>query len=389
MDSIKGNLVSTNLNDYLLQDNPLGAKSEIDVIQAWITYSCSNSEHTLKSYLKEIKRFLIYCDSVGLHYAHIKTDHINEYLSLLLNPDERWLKPFNQLIEPLKTQVLLKPLCLNSVHYAQTVLGSFYSYMIHAQVMEYNPVKLSVKIKTQTDYDSSGVDKALSLDAWLYLSQWLKYQSQNTQVKNRSKAVRDRWLMHFLYYTGMRRSSVVGLMMNCFSFEQSQEGRILVAKFKMKGNKLHKIIVSEHLLDELTYYRESIGLSKMPSPNEDDIAVIPSITKASSSISRSAECISSRGINFAIEQSLADAANDCEDYYIAEELRKATPHTFRHTCATHQLSYGANVVSTQKHLGHANINTTMTYISQSFDERVRSSKELSKAMRKDVTATER
>ena len=42
-----------------------------------------------------------------------------------------------------------------------------------------------------------------------------------------------------------------------------------------------------------------------------------------------------------------------------------TPHTFRHTTATHSLNHGMNVVEVSKLLGHESIETTMQYISTS------------------------
>ena len=64
-------------------------------------------------------------------------------------------------------------------------------------------------IKVEEQYHISG--KSLSFDAWDYLSAWLKHESIRSNQENRSKAVRDRWLMNLLYHTAIRRSSVIGL----------------------------------------------------------------------------------------------------------------------------------------------------------------------------------
>jgi site-specific recombinase XerD len=39
-----------------------------------------------------------------------------------------------------------------------------------------------------------------------------------------------------------------------------------------------------------------------------------------------------------------------------------TPHTFRHTCATHMIRNRANIRHVQEMLGHVNLNTTQQYL---------------------------
>lgn len=77
---------------------------------------------------------------------------------------------------------------------------------------------------------------------------------------------------------------------------------------------------------------------------------------------------------------MKQASSDCEDYFISKELEAATPHTFRHTCATHWLTLGIDIVATQKHLGHKNINTTMIYMRDSDEHRINENERLSKIM---------
>ena len=359
-------------------NNPIGAKSDVDVVRAWIQYSCSNSQNTLNSYVKEIKRFLIFCNSIQRRFDHVTALDINQYLAILLNPDDSWLKPDSGNVS-LKTQILLKPLKLDSVEYSQRVLNSFYSYIKEAGVIKSNPVKLSTKIKSESTYTSTG--KALSFDAWDYLSAWLKHESlKANDPHNRSKAIRDRWLMHLLYCTGARRSSITNMTMASFTVEQTAKKRVWVLNFTVKGNRKHSVLVTDELMDELKFYRSSIGLSELPNENEINIPVVPAVSLKPNSILNANKNISERGINYVIEESLKRASRDCEDYFIAKELESATPHTFRHTCATHWLTLGIDVVATQKHLGHKNINTTMIYMRDTDEHRVNENERLSKIM---------
>lgn len=365
----------TENSNYWSLSNPIGAKSDVDVVRAWIEHSCSNSENTLLSYLKEIKRFLIYCESINTRFDQISALSINQYLSILLTPDENWLKPESGEVTR-KTQILLKPLKLDSVVYSQRVLKSFYSYIKEAGVIKTNPVALSTKINSDNSYSTSG--KSLSFDAWDYLSSWLKHESFKANSSHeRSKAIRDRWLMHLLYCTGARRSSIANLTMSGFTVEQTANRRVWVLKFIMKGNREHKVLLTEQLMDELKFYRSSIGLPELPSEHEEHIPIVPPVSLKPNSLLNATKNISERGINYVIEESLKRAASDCEDYFIAKELEAATPHTFRHTCATHWLTLGIDVVATQKHLGHKNINTTMIYMRDTDEHRLNENDRLS------------
>lgn len=376
--------LSENFN-YWNISNAIGAKSGLDVVKAWIEHTCSNSDNTFSSYVKEIKRFLIFCDSKNIRFDHISALDINQYLAILHNPDENWLKPEEG--EPTaKTQILLKGLKLESVEYTQRVLNSFYSYIKEAGVIKTNPVSLSTKIKLSNSYNTTG--KSLSFDAWDYLSSWLKHESLKSNTHhNRSIALRNRWLMHLMYYTGARRSSISRINMACFSVEQKAKRRVWVLNFIMKGNNQHSVLLTEQLLNELKFYRTSIGLTELPSENEQHIPVVPAVSLKANSILKATKSLSDRGINYVIEESLKKAALDCEDYFIAKELENATPHTFRHTCATHWLNLGVDVVATQKHLGHKNINTTMIYMRDTDEHRLTENDKLSKLFSERETKT--
>lgn len=377
----KNGLISANFDSYLTSDNPLGANNDLDIIKSWLQHAASNSKYTFYNYLKEVKRICLYCDSIGIHYTEVKALDINNYLGILKNPPAEWLKNDEAGVQ-LKTQILLKPLSTKSVEYAQGILKNFYNFLVNSEVIRVNPVNLSVKIKVEEQYHISG--KSLSFDAWDYLSAWLKHESIRSNQENRSKAVRDRWLMNLLYHTAIRRSSVIGLSMNAFKMADKGKHRVWCIEVHTKGNKNHEIIASEELMNELKFYRQAIGLKEVPSENEENIPLIPALNRNKSGISKMTNSISLRGVNFVITESLKLAASDCEDYFIAQELLKTTPHTFRHTSAIHRLNIGIDLASTQHHLGHKSINTTMIYLQDTQDHQVDENEKFNEILRNRV-----
>ncbi|NNH76486.1 tyrosine-type recombinase/integrase [Acinetobacter sp. ANC 5380] len=363
--------------DYWQQENVIGAESEIDVIKSWLEFSCQNSENTYRSYVKEIKRFLIFCDSVGKSFHKITSKDLNQYYTILEFPTDDWLIPDVDM-PTLKTQILTKGLNISSVGYTRKVLNIFYGYLLKSSVISVNPVSLSRKIKYEEPHNHIG--KALSFDAWLELKKWLSIQvSRAKGPQERSKAIRNKWLLNLLYYSGVRRSSLIGLTMDCFKMEQRGTSRVWIMNFMMKGDRPHSIFMTDQLLEELKAYRASIGLHELPTGKETHIPVIAAISLKKNSLQNATTSISSRGVNFVIQECLSKAAADCHDHFISEELLHATTHTFRHTCATHWLTLGVDVVATKEHLGHRNINTTMVYMKNTDEHRKNEMDKLSKA----------
>lgn len=345
------------------QDKPLssqetlGAHNDIDAINVWLQTSAANSVHTFYSYRKEAYRFVLFCESLNKKLIEMTAQDINNYLNLLLAPPATWPDAtyLNGIEESTETKKPLQPV---SVAYAKVVLQSMYHFLLNSGHVRHNPFVLSRKIR-YSQQDTR--DKALSLSAWLFIRDWLKTQTEDA-IKNDQHllAIRNRWLMNLLYHTGMRRSSLVSTTMGSFTKKYIKNEHIWSLSFDTKGNRIHSVIVSEALLKELVFYRENLGLSPYPSPDEE-MPLILAIKTGKYQYERNGQGISVRGINYAFEQMKSAMILDCDDAYLAQELTQMTPHTLRHTCATHRLMAGASLESTQRTLGHRQITTTMIY----------------------------
>lgn len=351
------------------QKNLIGAENDIQAVYEWLRRSASNSEHTADSYLREAKRLLIYCKEINMAFADLTAKEINDYYALLQNPPAHWIIPKeahkNNNYPLLDTQLLRGKLAKSSLVQTKTILKGLFTYLNEAGYVRGNCVALAQKIKKEqkpTDF------KALSVSAWNYLENWLDERVDREVVLNEKiKAVRDRWLIHLIFNTGMRKSSVISTRMSDIYPKEINGIRHLHINFTMKGSKSNSVLLSEEAVQRLKQYRRFLGLSELPSSSETDIPVVHSlnhIKRIPQSIvldMLSGEGISDDGVNTVLRETFEFAAIDCEDEWIQIELRDASPHTLRHTCATHRLINGASIESTQATLGHSNINTTMIY----------------------------
>jgi tyrosine recombinase XerD len=145
---------------------------------------------------------------------------------------------------------------------------------------------------------------------------------------------RNRALLETLYSCGLRVSELSNLKLSELYFD---EGFI---KVEGKGSKQRLVPISPRAIREIQLYlmdRDQITVK----PGYEDFLFL---SKRGKNISRI--------MVFHIIKELADAAGI---------LKNISPHTFRHSFATHLLEGGANLRAIQAMLGHESIATTEIY----------------------------
>ena len=141
-------------------------------------------------------------------------------------------------------------------------------------------------------------------------------------------SIRNKAIMETLYSTGMRVSELVG--MNVADVDFFNE----VVKVKGKGKKERLLPIGTHALNAIQTY-----MNKKRSDNQ-------------------ALFLNKRGGRLT-ERSVARMM---EKYTKKGGMNpNISPHTFRHSFATHLLDRGADLRSVQELLGHANLSTTQIY----------------------------
>lgn len=145
-------------------------------------------------------------------------------------------------------------------------------------------------------------------------------------------ALRDRAILETLYSTGIRVSELVGLNINNID----QIGGVI--KVYGKGKKERIVPIGERALQAIRQY-----LKKRRYGESDEGKALL--------FNKRGGRITDRSIRRIINK-----------YILTTSIKeKISPHTLRHSFATHLLNHGADLRSVQELLGHANLSTTQIY----------------------------
>lgn len=154
-------------------------------------------------------------------------------------------------------------------------------------------------------------------------------------------ALRDRALLEVLYGTGARISEAVGLDVDDLDWgESGVEGTVLL---RGKGGK-------ERLVPVGSYAREAVDAYLVRGR--------PELVAASARVTGGALFLNARGGRLSRQSAWAVLVRAAER---AGVTRDVSPHTLRHSFATHLLDGGADVRVVQELLGHASVTTTQVY----------------------------
>jgi len=202
-------------------------------------------------------------------------------------------------------------------------LKGFFNYLIFEDYRKDNPLDLIESPKTGRKLpDTLSTEEIDNLIAAIDLSSPL--------------GERNRAMLETLYSCGLRVSELITLKLSDLYFE---EGFINVIG---KGDKQRFVPISTHTQKYIEIYRTEVRTHIPIQPESVDILFL----------NRRGRGLT-RAMIFTIIKDLAVKAN------ISKNI---SPHTFRHSFATHLLQNGADLRSIQQMLGHESITTTEIYM---------------------------
>ena len=248
-----------------------------------------------------------------------------ERLCLFLEENNISVSPINITEETIQQFIYSVSKEVNPRSQARIISGlkSFFSYLIFEDYRHDNPMELIETPKTGRKLpDTLSVEEIDALISAIDLSS--------------NEGERNRAMLETLYGCGLRVSELVSLKISDLFFDEG------FLKITGKGNKQRFVPIGNLTKKYIQMYRDfNRNDLKIKKGHEDTLF----LNRRGSQLTRA--------MIFTIIKDLA----------VKIDLKKSiSPHTFRHSFATHLLENGADLRSIQLMLGHESITTTEIYV---------------------------
>ena len=264
----------------------------------------SLSANSIEAYLRDLEKLTQYLElenKTSLTPSQLTLDDLQHFLATLVE------------------------LGLSARSQARVISGikAFYNYLLIENLTEVNPAELLESPKL-----GRKLPDTLSIDEIQQLIDAIDLSSMNGE---RNKAI-----LETLYGCGLRVSELVNLKISHIYFEEE------FIKVVGKGDKERLVPISGSALKQISIYLNQVRNQLKIAKGFEDFVFL----------NRSGKCLT-RVMIFTIIKQLAETAG----------IKKTiSPHTFRHSFATHLVNAGADLRAVQDMLGHVSITTTEIYM---------------------------
>lgn len=279
----------------------MGWTAAIEDYINFIRVEKSLSKNSISAYKHDVDMLMVYADSIGVEPESMNMNQIQDFLNHINDTG------------------------LNKRTQARILSGvrGFFKYLMIEEVIENDPTELieGPKIGRKLP-EVLTIEEIDSIEASIDLS--------------KPEGQRNKTMIEMLYSCGLRVSELVNLKLTDLFIDQG------FVKVLGKGNKERLVPIGEKAIKELNgYFIDRNSVTSIVNRDSENIIFL---NRRGSKLTRE--------MVFTIIKKHAKLAG----------IKKSiSPHTFRHSFATHLIEGGADLRAVQEMLGHESIQTTEIY----------------------------
>lgn len=236
--------------------------------------------------------------------------------------DRKLLAADSDVIRAFMSQLRDNNYCKSTVARKLATLRSFYKFLMRRGHVADNPVA-----SVRTPKQEKRLPKFLEVEQ---INKLLNNCDTSTLL-----GARDRAILEMLYSTGIRVSELVALEIEDLDLGNS------VIRVRGKGKKERIIPLGPGAVKAIIHYLD-LRRTQVTNAKHDPQAMF---------INKHGQRLSTRSVRRKLDKYLLEAGLDLS----------VSPHTLRHSFATHMLQQGADLRSVQQLLGHQSLSTTQIY----------------------------
>jgi integrase/recombinase XerC len=291
------------------------SKKQDDWIRQFIQYLSSEknaSPHTCRCYQEDLEEFEKFLRS---HEEGVFTSGRPEWEKV----DRIAIRKYLSVLHRINKK--------SSIARKISTLRSFYRYLVQERIVSTNPAKVVSTPKVEKTLPATlTVDEAFEL-----MESPHRPLKKGSQAEAKSSPLRDRAILELLYSSGLRVGELVGLNLKHLDLHLG------IVRVMGKGRKERIVPIGEKAVAAIKVYLDQ----RADPENESPLFV-----------NLRGGRLTSRSV-----------ARLMKKYTKASGIvRKVSPHSLRHSFATHLLDAGADIREIQEMLGHASLSTTQKYI---------------------------
>ncbi|SAK87788.1 integrase family protein [Caballeronia hypogeia] len=365
----------TGLNRAVTGRAQIAADNDLDAVRAWLSRFV-DTKTTFENYRKEAERLLLWSVvMLGKPLSSLTHEDCLRYQQFLADPqpaatwvagggrkhprgDARW-RPF------------YGPLSPASQRQAVVILNALFSWLVQAGYLAGNPLSLS---RQRAKHAAPRITRYLEPSIWQEVKDTIAAMARDTD-RATAHAVRVRWLFTLLYLGGLRIAEVGVNTMGQFFVRRDADGKTRWwLTVHGKGGKERLVPATQEMITELSRYRQYLGLSALPSPNEDTPLVLPIGATVANGGTQTCAPLTRAALHAIVKDVFAKTAarlrgRDETSAARADLLEKASAHWLRHSAGSHMADRQVDLRMVRDTLGHASLTTTSLYLHIDDDRR--------------------
>ena len=270
--------------------------------KAWLQLEKSLADHSVEAYLRDIEKFSLFL----------------EYRNSNPSPQDIILKDLQEFVK------WIGELGMTATSQSRIISGirSFYKYCLQENIVRKDPTLL-----LETPKQKRALPDFLTIAEITRILESIDLSS--------AEGERNRAILETMYSCGLRVSELVNLRISALYPDLG------FIKVTGKGDKERLVPIGKTALRHISIYRKQVRVHATIKPGNEDILFL----------NRRGAKLSRQMIFIFLKELVKQAGIQ----------KTVSPHTFRHSFATHLVEGGADLRAVQEMLGHESITTTEIY----------------------------